>query len=144
LAGLSVTGGRLNADSTVQAAAALTPEPTPTPTPTPDPTVTPTPTPPPTQPEAVAKLTSVTLSSHRLARRLRVKFSLTAAATVRFTVTKRGSTRSLGSWTRPGLKGANSVTLTRRLPTHRTLRKGSYTLTLRVPGSARSLSFRVG
>src|SRR4051794_4464760 len=144
LAGLSATGGRLNADTTVQAAAAMTPEPTPTPTPIP--TATPTPAPPPDQPTAAPRLTSVKLSGKlRTARsKLRVKFSLTAAATVRFTVTKRGSKRALGSWTRKAGTGANVVTLTRRLPTHRTLGRGAYTLSLRLTGSTRSVSFRVG
>jgi subtilisin family serine protease len=145
LSGLSATGGRLNADTSVQAAAAMTPEPTPTPTPTPYPTATPTPTPPPPpQPKPVAKLTSLKLSSHKLTSRLRVTFSLTTAATVRFTVTKRGSKHALGSWTRSAKRGSNVVTLTRRLPTHRTLRRGSYTLSLRLASSTRSAVFRVG
>jgi thermitase len=149
LAGLSATGGRLNADTTVQAAAAMTPEPTPIPTPTPtppSPSPTPTPAPPPVQPKATAKLTGVRLSGGLRTRssKLRVKFSLTAAATVRFTVTKRGAKKALGAWTSRARKGANVVTLTRRLPTHRTLARGSYTLSLRLPGSARSASFRVG
>jgi len=147
LAGLSVTGGRLNADTTVQAAAAMTPEPTPTPTPTPSPTPTPTPTPPPQDPPKVApKLTSVKLSGRlrTASSKLSVRFSLSAAATVRFTVARRGSQRALASWTRSARKGANVVTLTRRLPTHRTLRPGSYTLSLRLATVSRSLTFRVG
>jgi subtilisin family serine protease len=145
LAGRSVTGGRLNADTTVQVAAAMTPEPTPTPTPTPSPTPTPTPTPPPAQPNVLAKLTSVKLSGKlRTSRsKLRVTFTLTAPATVRFTVTKRGARKALTTWTRNGRKGSNVVTLTRRLPTHRTLRRGAYTLSLRLPGSARSVRFSV-
>jgi hypothetical protein len=92
----------------------------------------------------VAKLTSLKLSSHKLTSRLRVTFSLTTAATVRFTVTKRGSKHALGSWTRSAKRGSNVVTLTRRLPTHRTLRRGSYTLSLRLASSTRSAVFRVG
>jgi hypothetical protein len=144
LAGLSATGGRVNADSTVQVAAAMTPEPTPTPTPSPSPTPTPTPTP--TPKPVVAKLTSVRLSGTLKTKksRLRVKYSLTAAASVRFTVTRRGSKHVLATWTRKGAAGANVVTLTRRLPTRRTLGRGSYTLSLRLSSSTRSTSFRVG
>jgi thermitase len=136
LAGFSVTGGRLNADTTVQAAAAMTPEPTPTPTPAPSPEPSPTPAPPAPQPNVTAKLTSVKLRTSR--GRLRVTFSMTAPATVRFTLTKRGSRKTLDSWTRKGRKGANVVTLAR------TLRRGAYTLSLRVADSVRSVSFRVG
>jgi hypothetical protein len=130
----------------VQAAAAMTPEPTPTPTATPVATVTPTPTPPPDKPKAAAKLTGVKVSGRlRTSRsKLRIKFTLTAAATVRFTVTKHGATKPLGTWTRRAEQGTNAVTLTTRLPTHRTLRNGSYRLVLRLASSARGANFRVG
>jgi hypothetical protein len=59
---------------------------------------------------------------------LRVKFSLDRAASVRFTVARRGSRRALASWTSRGRAGANTVVLTRRLPTRRTLKPGAYTL----------------
>ncbi len=146
LAGLSATGGRLNADSTVQAAAAMTPEPTPTPTPTPSPTPTPTPAPTPVPKPPVAKLVSVKLSGslRRRTSKLRVRFSLTTAAVVRFKVTRRGSKTVLATWTRKAATGANTVTLSRRLPTRRTLARGAYRLSLKLSASSRSASFRVG
>jgi hypothetical protein len=61
-----------------------------------------------------------------------------------FAVTKRGAKKALGMWTRRAREGANVVTLARRLPTHRTLARGSYRLSLVAPGSARGVNFRVG
>jgi hypothetical protein len=138
----------------VQAAAVVTPGPSPTPTPTP--TATPTATPPPVatpSPTPVAKplvseptLTGLTLFGRlRTSKsRLRVRYTLTAAATVRFTVTKRGARSALASWTRRSAAGTSLVTLKRRLPTRRTLRRGTYTLTLRAGASTRTAAFRVG
>jgi thermitase len=146
LASVSATGGRLNADAAVQAIAAATPVPTATPTPTPaPPAATPTPTPVPTPVPAEAKLTSIRISGSLRTKKskLTVRYTLTRAAAVRFTVTRRGSKTSLGTWTRSGRAGANVVSLTRRLPTGRTLKPGTYTLALSLAHSARSARFRV-
>ncbi len=150
LAGLSATGGRLNANAAVAAAAAMTPEPSPTPTPTPQPpvaTATPVPpvvTPVPT-PVAEPKLTSVTITGSLRTKtsKLRVRYSLTRPAAVRFTVTRHGSRATLATWTRSGGAGTNVLSLKRRLPTRRTLKRGAYTLSLRLSRTARTATFRV-
>jgi hypothetical protein len=121
----------------------MTPEPTPTPVPPPAPTPVP---PAPTAAPAAARLTGVKVSGSLRTKksRLRVRFSLTRAATVRFSVARRGSASALATWTRDGAAGGNLVSLTRRLPTRRTLKPGAYTLSLRLASSARSARFRVG
>jgi hypothetical protein len=60
--------------------------------------------------------------------KLRVRFSLTRSEHVRFRVYRRGSRHALASWTVRGRAGRNSVTVKRRLPTRRTLKRGRYTL----------------
>ena len=55
---------------------------------------------------------------------------------VRFTITRRGSKKPLASWTRRGRTGANSIALTRRLPTGRTLKPGTYTLAVALSATA--------
>ena len=145
-----------------------TPEPTATPSPTPAPTETAvpstTPTPPPaTTPVPVAPIATPTpvapiitpeltptpsphLSHVKVGGtltkpkgKLKVTFSLSRPATVRFTVAARGKRpKVLASWTRPGAKGANRVTLTRKLPTGRTLKAGAYTLAVGLSASAKS------
>ena len=57
---------------------------------------------------------------------------------MRFTVTRRGSKKALATWTRKGRAGANSVTITRRLPTGRTLKPGTYTLAVGLSATATS------
>jgi thermitase len=152
-AGLSVTGGRLDAAAAVQALQAMpTPTPTPAPTPapvppapTPAPTAVPRPTPTPTPVPRTPALSGVKVSGSLLSKKskLRVRFTLTGAAKVRFTVTKRGSAKALANWNASGKAGANTVTISRRLPTRRTLKTGSYTLVLRLASVARQASFRV-
>jgi subtilisin family serine protease len=146
LAGKAVTGGRLNAAGALHAVASMTPEPTPPPAPPPPaPVATPiwTPVPPPVVIEP--KLTSVAVSGSLRTKksRLRVRFSLTRAANVRFTVSKRGAKASLATWTRTGAAGRNVVSLTRKLPTRRTLKPGAYSLSLSLATSARRATFRV-
>ena len=75
--------------------------------------------------------------------KLRVRFSLTSEAKVLFAVAKHGSGTALARWTQPGKAGLNSITLTRKLPTKRTLRAGRYTLVLQLASTARTASFRV-
>jgi hypothetical protein len=75
--------------------------------------------------------------------RLRVTFSLSRAATVRFTVARTGSGSSAGTWTMRAHAGANAVTLTRRLPTHQTLGRGSYTLRVGLAVTAATARFSV-
>jgi subtilisin family serine protease len=159
LAGLSVTGGRLNADSAVVAingplptptpiaTPAVTPAPTPVATATPRaPVATPTPaTPAPVAP-APAPVTTVVTPAPTVTQpislfnvsvggslrtkksKLKVRFSLSRASTVKFTITKRGSKRTLSAWTKKGHAGANRISISRRLPTGKTLKRGSYTL----------------
>jgi subtilisin family serine protease len=162
LSGFGVTGGRLNANAAVSAILgpepAPTPEPTPTPIPTPEPPVaTPTPAPPvatptPVAPVVVTPVPTVTpaplLSKVKLAgslrtttSKLRVSFRLTQIAPVRFTITRRGSKAVLANWSSRGRSGANTFTLTRRLPTGKTLKPGSYTLAVAVSTSAKTSGF---
>ena len=151
LSGLAVTGGRLNADAAV--GAILGAGPTPSPTPTPPPVATPapaapaaTPAPTPIATPAPATLVNLRIGGSLRTRkgRLRVTFSLSRAASVRFTVTRRGSRRPLAGWSSRGHAGANRVTLSRRLPTRRTLKPGSYTLAVDLDRVAKtSTLFRV-
>jgi hypothetical protein len=76
--------------------------------------------------------------------RLRVTFTLSRAASVRFTVTRRGARRAAGSWTVRGRGGANAYTLTHRLPTHDTLAPGAYTLRVGVAATAAIARFGAG
>jgi subtilisin family serine protease len=73
--------------------------------------------------------------------KLKVTFSLSGTADVRFTVARRG--KKLASWTKRGVRGANRVTLTRRLPTGRTLKAGAYTLAVGLNASAKTAAIRV-
>ena len=143
LAGKAVTGGRVNADAAVAAItsdAVPTPTPTATPEPTPEPTPTATPVPPaPPAPPVpaptvtpVASLFDVSVGGSLTTKRskLRVRYSLTKAATVRFGIAKRGSKRPLSAWTKKGRSGVNSVIIARRLPTGKTLKRGSYKLSV--------------
>jgi hypothetical protein len=74
--------------------------------------------------------------------KLRVTFSLTAAATVRFSVVRRGG-GSPATWSVRARAGANAFTLARRLPTHRTLAPGSYTLRVGLAATAATARFSV-
>ena len=166
--GKTVTAGRLNARAAVNAI--LGPLPTPEPmaapvepaapveTPTPvappvDPPVAPpiveTPVSPPAPvvvapvaptPQVAARLLDVTVggSLKGAKGKLRVTFKLTQSATVRFTVTAKG--KSFGTWTRAAHRGGNQFTLTRKLPTGKTLKRGSYTLSVALSGSAKASS----
>ena len=63
-------------------------------------------------------------------------------AAVRFTVTAKG--KAVTAWTHRSAKGANAVTLTRRLPNGKTLKAGAYTLSVGINASAkRSAAIRV-
>ena len=57
---------------------------------------------------------------------------------MRFTVTAKG--KSFGTWTRAAHRGGNRFTLTRKLPTGKTLKRGSYTLSVALSGSAKASS----
>jgi thermitase len=156
LSGRSVTGGRLNANSAVAAIRGVEPEPTPTatPTPTPEPPVaTPTPAPPVATPTPVAPavlpvltvtprplLSKVALAGSLRTKRskLRVTFSVDRATSVRFTVTRRGTNQAVASWSIRARASQNSVTITRKLPTGRTLKPGAYTLDVAVSTAAKS------
>ncbi len=164
LAGRSVAGGRLNAAAAVAELAGVTPQAqapaaTPAPvapaapvtppvsaTPTPPPASTPV-TPAPARPVAPRPvlLRHLHLRGSLSTRhgRLRVTFALSRAASVRFTVVRRGSRRASGSWTVRGRGGANAYTLTRRLPTHRTLAAGTYTLRVGLASVASSARFEI-
>ena len=106
-----------------------------TPASTPAPVV---PTPVTPTPQAAARLTDLKVgrSLKGAKGKLRVTFKLTQSATVRFTVTAKG--KSLGTWTRRAHRGGNQFTLTRKLPTRKTLKRGSYRLSVALSGSARA------
>ncbi len=113
-----------------------TPETPTTVTPTPvAPVVTPAPTV--TQPIYLFDV-SVGGSLRTKRSKLKVRFSLTKAATIRFSITRSGSKKALSSWTKKGHSGANSVTIMRRLPTGRTLKPGSYKLSVGLSATATS------
>jgi thermitase len=161
-AGKSVTGGRLNANAAVNAIQGIEPPPPPTPTPTPQPPVaTPTPAPPVEAPAPVApvatpapvtvpevKLSSLKVSGSLRTKgsKLRVSFRLSRSTWVRYTVTPKGSKKVAGTWTKLGRDGANTVVLKRALPSGKTLKRGSYTLSVTVSaaGPAASKGIRVG
>jgi subtilisin family serine protease len=156
-AGKSVTGGRLDAAAAVGEIDGVTPEPieTPTPTPTPAPAAptpvapvsTPAPVTAPVTAPAPVAAPAPTVSRLRLSGalkgrhgRLRVSFALSGASTVRIAVVRHGASASWRVW---GRAGANAVSLTRRLPTGRSLSKGTYTLVARVGASTARAHFRV-
>ena len=72
----------------------------------------------------------------RRAGKLKVTYSLSDTASVRFTVTAKG--KRVTTWTRRSAKGANAVTLTRKLPNGKTLKAGAYTLSVGISASAKS------
>ncbi|MDA0171576.1 S8 family serine peptidase [Solirubrobacter taibaiensis] len=167
--GKSTTAGRLNASAAVAAILGPLPEPEPiaarvepaapveTPTPAPEvptapptaPPVAETPVSPPAPvvpapvtpaPQAAARLIDVKVggSLKGATSKLRVTFKLTQSAAVRFTVTAKG--KSFGTWTRQAHRGGNQFTLTRKLPTGKTLKRGRYTLSVALSGSAKASS----
>jgi subtilisin family serine protease len=96
-----------------------------------------TPTPPVTQPVSLFDV-SVGGSLRTKRSKLKVRFSLSRASTVKFAITKRGSRRTLSAWTKRGRAGANRVSISRRLPTGKTLKRGSYTLRVSISATATS------
>jgi subtilisin family serine protease len=148
--GWSASGGRLNANAAVTAIQGA--EPPPVEAPAPDPPVeTPAPTPPvptpvppaPTPtPDPVAvpapKLTKLKVSGSLRGKtsKLRVSFKLSLGAWVKYTVTRKGAKSATASWTSLGRTGVNTLQLRRKLPGGKTLRRGSYTLTVAVPPTA--------
>jgi subtilisin family serine protease len=162
LAGTSLTGGRLNADGAVAALTGQGPRAVPAPEPIapPEPVVEtpPVATPPappvaaPVAPTPIAtpvftpvatELSHVKVGGSLSKKRgkLKVTFRLSGTANVRFTVARRG--KKVASWTKHGVKGANKVTLTRKLPTGRRLKSGSYTLAVGLNASAKTAAIRV-
>jgi subtilisin family serine protease len=156
LAGQSVTGGRLNAGAALESLVSATPTPTPTPTPEPPaPTPTPTPEPPvaapppPPPPPAVTvpplSLTHLKVSGSLRGRssKLRVAFQLARGAWVTYTV-KAKKSKAAYTWRKLGQAGSNRVLIRRKLPTGKTLKRGTYTLTVTVsPTAAASKVIRV-
>ena len=147
MAGESVTGGRLNANSAVTAIEGTEPVPTPTPTPEPPaptpvpPVAPPTPVPPPPAlPEAGPALTKLTVggSLRTKAGKLRVSFQLSRSAWVRFTIQAKGSKRVVATWSKLARPGANAYVLKRTLPSGTKLKHGSYTLAVAVSPTASS------
>jgi subtilisin family serine protease len=147
--GWSVTGGRLNANAavtTIQGAEppseTPTPEPPvetptpvpPTPTPPPPPPVTPVPTPDPVTLPALT-LTHLKLTGS-LSSKLRVGFRLSRSAWVKYTVKAKGAKSAAATWSKLGRAGANTVLLRRKLPTGKTLKRGSYRLSVTVSPTA--------
>ncbi|MDA0168187.1 S8 family serine peptidase [Solirubrobacter taibaiensis] len=160
LAGVSLTGGRLNANAALDAVAAApvpTPEPTPTPTPTPvapvptptpppvAPVPTPTPTATPTPPAVTPVVSSLRVSGTVTARKpARVTYSVSGAAKVSLSVRRvgTGSASSLSRWSETAKAGTRTFALGRRVA-GRTLKPGTYTLTVATSGGSRSITFRV-
>ena len=156
LTGVSLTGGRLNANAALDAVAAApapTPEPTPTPTPvapvpTPAPVApvpTPTPPTPPAPPAPAPVVSSLRVSGTVTARRsARVTYSVSGAAKVSLSVRRvgTGSASSLSRWSETAKAGTRTFRLGRRVA-RRTLKPGTYTLTVATSGGSRSTTFRV-
>jgi subtilisin family serine protease len=152
LAGLAVSGGRVNAAAAVKAVTAPAPAPTPTPpaTPTATPVETPeapvaapeiTPAPVPARPE----VRTLTLSGALRGRsgKLQAIFTVTRGTPVRVSIARRGhATAAEASWSLSAHAGANKLRLTRRVG-GRTLARGRYTLRVAAGGSARTASFTV-
>jgi hypothetical protein len=117
----------------------------PAPVSTPAPVTTPAPVPPvvPAVPAPVLRHLHLGGSLRTPHGRLRVTFSLSRAATVRFTVARSGSGSTAGTWAVPARAGANAFTLTRRLPTHHTLARGAYTLRVGLAATASTARFSV-
>jgi subtilase family protein len=162
LAGRSATGGRLNAAGAVAGLAGVTPQAqAPVATPAPEAPAAPvtapvsaTPTPPaatpvaqaparPVAPQPVLRHLHLRGSLSTRHGRLRVTFTLSRSASVRFTVVRHGSHRASGSWTVRARGGANAYTLMRRLPTHRTLSAGTYTLRVGLASTASTARFKI-
>jgi len=116
----------------------VTPTPS-TPRPVTSTPVTPVVTPAPTVTQPIY-LFDVRVGGSLLTKRskLRVRFELTRATTVRFSIARSGSKKALSIWTTKGRSGANSVTIMRRLPTGRTLKPGSYKLSVGLTATATS------
>jgi subtilisin family serine protease len=164
LSSRSVSGGRLDAGAAVASILGVTPEAAAPPTPSTPPAPVSTPAPPvsapapvstpapapvapspapvrPSVPAPVLRHLHVGGSLRTRHGELRVTFSLNRAATVRFTVVRKGSTA--GTWSVRARAGANAFTLARRLPTHRTLARGAYTLRVGLAGTASTARFSV-
>jgi len=148
LAGLSATGGRLNANRAVAAirgeepkAAAPAPTPTPVVTPPPAPPATapapPAPAPPQATPPAPApEAAPAKLAITKLAvRKHKLSFRLSHASKVKVTVT-RGRKR-IKSWTVRGRAGANTVKL------RSSRKRGSYRVTVAAGSVSRSRAFKL-
>lgn len=161
LAGLSVTGGRLDAAAATEAVnAPVVPTPTPTPTPTP-PVPTPTPAPPaptpvppvppaPTAtpaPNATPVISSLSITGTVTARRsAKVTFAVSANAKVSISVHRACGAKACAStvsrWSQSAKSGKAGFTLGRRV-NGRTLKPGKYTLTVATDAGSRSVAFRV-
>jgi hypothetical protein len=75
--------------------------------------------------------------------RLRVTFSLSSAAKVRFRVVRRGARKPSATWTARGRAGSNAFTLKRKLPNRKTLGRGTYTIAVGFSAPVASARFRV-
>ncbi|MBE2315548.1 S8 family serine peptidase [Solirubrobacter sp. CPCC 204708] len=157
LTGLSLTGGRLDANAALEVVAPAPPAPVETPTPTPTPVApTPTPAPPPvapppivtptpTPPAATPVVSSLKVSGTVTQRRpARVTFSISRTGKVALTVrrTGTGSASATSRWSLTAEAGKRSFTLGRRVA-GRTLKPGTYTLTVATGAGSRSVTFKV-
>jgi hypothetical protein len=70
--------------------------------------------------------------------KLRVSFKLNRSAKVRFTVVAKGKAKAVATWTKQAHRGGNQFTLTRKLPTGKTLKRGAYTLSVSLSPTARA------
>jgi len=163
LAGLSVTGGRLDAAAATDAV--LTPGvPTPTPTPEPPaptptatpqpPAPTPTPTPrPPAPPSSTPApipapvVSSLAVTGSVTSRKpAKVTFGVSGSVKVSISVHRACGAKACASavsrWSRSAKAGLATFTLGRRV-NGRTLKPGKYTLTVATTAGSRSVTFRV-
>ncbi|MGN6870375.1 MAG: Ig-like domain-containing protein [Solirubrobacteraceae bacterium] len=98
-------------------------------------------------PMPAAVVTHVT-QSHRRWREGRhggttFSFTLNEGATVAFTFTQRGHTRSLGRLTIAGHAGKNKLAFNGRINRHTNLKPGTYTVTIRTGASTQHLTFTI-
>ncbi|WP_170179423.1 S8 family peptidase [Solirubrobacter pauli] len=159
LAGLSVTGGRLDAAAATDAVGAPTPTPTPTPEP-PAPTPTPTPEPPapPPPPAPPAPAPTATPIPAPVVSNLSVTGTVTARKGAKVTFAVSGATKvslavhracgakacasAVSRWSASAKAGSRTFTLGRRV-NGRTLKPGKYTLTVATSMGSRTVTFRV-
>jgi subtilisin family serine protease len=141
LAGMAVTGGRLNAAAALARAGATVAAPVPEPTATPAATASAAPAATPAPASPAVALAKLALSARTLKRSVTVVARVGRPGTLTLAVRRSGSSTVLGRATYAVKAGLNRITLTRRLG-GRTLRAGRYSLTLSVQAAGETPSRR--